>query len=136
MAEPSMQDLLNAIARIQGEVAQKALDGKVDVHRAETASRLCRSRPEADEACGCPSRARELAMTDIPEGWTDEMSIALPSGSSHDEVVDVLLRLEANKAAPETIGAELLRLGLTEEDALLAHDRTLGGLVRAATQIQ
>jgi hypothetical protein len=73
-------------------------------------------------------------MTEIPEGWTDDMSIVLPSGITLDKVVDVVLRSEANKEAHETIVAELVKMGLTEDDALLAHDRALGGLVRAATR--
>jgi hypothetical protein len=73
-------------------------------------------------------------MTHIPEGWTDDMSIVLPSGVTPDKVVDVVLRSEANREAYETIVAELVKMGLTEDDARLAHDRALGGLVRAATR--
>jgi hypothetical protein len=72
-------------------------------------------------------------MTDIPKGWTDDLSIVLPSGVTLDEVVEVVLRSEALKKPYEGIVAELVELGLSENDAQLAHDRSLGGLVRAAT---
>ncbi len=72
-------------------------------------------------------------MSTIPEGWTDDMTIPLPQGKSWDDVVDVVLA-SARRLAPyeETI-ADLLALGLSADDSALAYDRSLGGVVRAAT---
>ncbi|MBI4614205.1 MAG: hypothetical protein HY720_11390 [Planctomycetes bacterium] len=72
-------------------------------------------------------------MTSIPEGWTDDMSIVLPSALTVEMVVDVVLGGEARKASCDLTHAKLVSLGLSEGDAHLAHDRALGGLVRAAT---
>lgn len=69
----------------------------------------------------------------IPEGWTDDMNIALPEGVAIDDVVETVLRAESARVPFETIVATLVARGLSEEDAMLAHDRTLGGVVRAAT---
>jgi hypothetical protein len=50
------------------------------------------------------------------------------------DVVDLVLRAELEKLSYEVIVARLQSsLGLPLEDAELAWDRTLGGLVRAAT---
>jgi hypothetical protein len=73
-------------------------------------------------------------MGEIPEGFTDDMSIALPPGRSAEDVVDLILRAEAQKMPYETTLSELIAFGLSEDDAMLAHDRALGGLVRAATR--
>ena len=69
----------------------------------------------------------------IPEGWTDDMSIGLPPAVTFEMVVEVILGGEAAKAPYEVTQARLLALGISEDDAHLAHDRALGGLVRAAT---
>jgi hypothetical protein len=69
----------------------------------------------------------------IPEGFTDDMSIVLPDGLTADDVVEIILRAESTGVAFESTVATLVARGLTEDDAMLAHDRALGGVVRAAT---
>jgi hypothetical protein len=70
---------------------------------------------------------------EIPEGWTDDMSIAPPDGVSVEQVVDLILDRMKAGAAPTETHKELRSLGLSCEDADLAQDRVMGGLVRAAT---
>jgi hypothetical protein len=70
----------------------------------------------------------------IPEGWTDDMSIQLPVGVTLDHVTDTILQGACAKKDFAAILAELVRLGLSEDDAVLAYDRVHGGLVRAATE--
>jgi hypothetical protein len=80
--------------------------------------------------------ARVPARTDppIPEGWTADMSISLAPHHSIEDVVDFILRAEVRHVGSESITGELTtRFGLSDEDAALAWDRTLGGLTRAAT---
>jgi hypothetical protein len=72
-------------------------------------------------------------MEKIPEGWTDDMSILLPAGKSVEDIVDVIFHGETAQLAHEKILAQLTALGMSSDDAELAWDRTLGGLVRAAT---
>ncbi|GAA1892795.1 hypothetical protein [Asanoa iriomotensis] len=68
--------------------------------------------------------------------WTDDLSIALPSGRTVAELVDVTLSLMLRKAAEEEVEAVLgAEFGLSADDAELAHDRTGGGLVRASSGI-
>lgn len=73
-------------------------------------------------------------MQDAPEGWTDDLSITLPSSVTINDVVDVVLRSESDRVPLERIVAELVSSGLSEEDAHVAHDRALGGLMRGATR--
>lgn len=68
-----------------------------------------------------------------PDGWTEEMSIELPAGVSLDSVVSAILERERDGVPYDAILSELASLGIPERDAQLAHDRVLGGLVRAAT---
>jgi hypothetical protein len=66
--------------------------------------------------------------------WTDDMTIRLPPGRTVAEVADLVLQAAQRGVAPEEIERALAgQLGLTEDDACLARDRALGGLVRAAT---
>lgn len=73
-------------------------------------------------------------MTELPEGWTDDMTIPLPPGRTTAEVVEFVLQL-ALRGTPDReterlLAAEFL---LSADDAALARDRSFGGLVRAAT---
>ena len=73
-------------------------------------------------------------MKKIPEGWTDDMTIAVPAGRSLDDVVDYCLQATIRKEAPEKMVQYLTaEFGLAKSDAELALDRTCGGVVRAAT---
>ena len=73
-----------------------------------------------------------MRMT-IPDGWTDDMNVTLPPGTSNTRVVDVVLgSVESGESYAVTI-KKLVELGLSEDDADLAYDRTMGGTVRAET---
>jgi hypothetical protein len=69
----------------------------------------------------------------IPEGWTDDMTIPLPAGVAVEDIVEIVLRARGEGVEYETTIEKLMSLGLAEEDACLAHDRTHGGRVRAET---
>jgi len=68
-----------------------------------------------------------------PDRWTYNMSIAVPSGLDLETLVRSILEKERQHVAYDQILTELVSLGLTIDDAQLAHDRAVGGLVRAAT---
>jgi hypothetical protein len=70
----------------------------------------------------------------IPEGWTDDMTIALPAGLTYEEVVDLILQSSESGLAHEQVILTLVKRGLGEDDAHLAVDRTSGGVVRAETR--
>src|SRR5215510_7225640 len=73
-------------------------------------------------------------MNKLPEGWTDDMTIAVPTGRSLDDVVDYCLQATIRKETTEKMFQHLTtEFGLTQRDAELALDRTCGGVVRAAT---
>jgi hypothetical protein len=73
-------------------------------------------------------------MSNIPDGWTDDMRIDIPPPRTVEELVEFVLLAEAERTPPEaTMAALVLEFGLSEEDADLAWDRTLGGKVRAGT---
>jgi hypothetical protein len=64
---------------------------------------------------------------------TEDLSIALPPGRTVDEIVDAVLRAELRKLPFDVLIAQLVTLGLDQDDAMFAHDRVLGGVVRAST---
>jgi hypothetical protein len=70
----------------------------------------------------------------VPVGWTADLSIALPPTLTVERIVDVVFRAERDKVPRRTAMAELVALGLSEDDAHLAFDRALGGIVRAAAR--
>ena len=73
-------------------------------------------------------------MSNLPEGWADDMNIAVPDGRSLEEVVDFVLESTIRRDRPTTIVQNLSeRFGLAQADAELALDRACGGVVRAAT---
>jgi hypothetical protein len=66
--------------------------------------------------------------------WTDDLTVLLPPGRTVGELVDVVLQATLKGVASEVIERTLARdFGLSESDAALALDRSMGGLVRAAT---
>jgi hypothetical protein len=73
-------------------------------------------------------------MADIPEGWTDDMTIYVCPPATLEDLVEFVLQAEVQKVPFEaTVAALTAKFGLSREDAELAWDRALGGLVRAAT---
>ena len=74
-------------------------------------------------------------MPEIPEGWTDDMSVPLPPGRTAAEVVELILQAALQGRADDDIMRRLAsEFHLSPDDAALACDRTFGGLVRAATR--
>jgi hypothetical protein len=73
-------------------------------------------------------------MNKLPEGWTDDMTIAVPTGCSLDDIFDYVLQATIRRETPTSMVRHLTtEFGLTQGDAELALDRTCGGVVRAAT---
>jgi hypothetical protein len=73
-------------------------------------------------------------MNKVPEGWTDDMTIVVPTGRSLDDIVDYVLQATIQRETPSNMVRHLTtEFGLTQGDAELALDRTCGGVVRAAT---
>lgn len=73
-------------------------------------------------------------MNKVPEGWTDDMTIVVPTGRSLDELVDYVLQSTIRRETQTKMIQYLTEeFGLTQGDAALALDRTYGGVVRAAT---
>jgi len=73
-------------------------------------------------------------MARLPDGWTDDMNIAVGDGHSLEELVDYVLQSTVHgqtKAAMVEHLSEAFRL--SPVDAELALDRAYGGVVRAAT---
>lgn len=72
-----------------------------------------------------------------PPAWTDDMSVRVRPPRTLEELVDFVLDAEARKVpSGDTTTEVMTQFGLTEEDARLAWDRALGGVVRAATSIE
>jgi len=71
--------------------------------------------------------------SEVPPGWTDDCSVVLPAGRNVDDVVEVVLGCQRDQLAHTATIAELMKFGLSDEDAELAVDRVCGGLVRAST---
>jgi hypothetical protein len=72
-------------------------------------------------------------MAPIPDGWTDDMSIALPPRLRVEHVVEAILSAAKLNVPEEQVVDKLVALGLSVEDSALAYDRAIGGLVRAST---
>ena len=74
------------------------------------------------------------ASTSVPDGWTDDMTVSVQPPHTLSELVDFVLDAESRKVpSPDTVSNIAAGFGLSEDDAALAWDRALGGLVRAAT---
>jgi hypothetical protein len=70
----------------------------------------------------------------VPEGWTDDLNIAIAAGRTVEELVEVVLEAATRRDTTSTTIDRLMKeFGLSRPDAELALDRALGGVVRAAT---
>jgi hypothetical protein len=62
-------------------------------------------------------------MNKLPEGWTDDMNVIIPTGHSVDEVVDYVITSALNgKTDSETEARLRSEFGLSENDAALARN--------------
>ena len=72
--------------------------------------------------------------SELPEGWTDDMNVAIGNGRSVQELAESIMQALLERATPETILNHIAReFALSVEDAELSLDRAQGGIVRAAT---
>lgn len=72
--------------------------------------------------------------SNIPDGWTDDMSVRVGSGKSVEDLAKFLLQtLLARTHYEEAIRSSIAQFSLSEDDADLAYDRAQGGVVRALT---
>jgi len=70
----------------------------------------------------------------IPEGYTDDMSFPIGNGKSEDDVARCILDAFQEKLNFEVIFEKIMEeFCLTDGDADLAIDRTMGGIVCALT---
>lgn len=73
-------------------------------------------------------------MSNLPQGWTDEMNISVGAEHILHEVVEYIFVAAVRHDTPAEITRHLCNnFGLTQADAELALDRFHGGVVRAAT---
>jgi hypothetical protein len=73
-------------------------------------------------------------MSNIPEGWTDDMSVPLPSETSVDDVAKFVMEASFLGKNEEDIINELVSThGISFEDGDLILDRIFGGIFRAST---
>jgi len=72
-------------------------------------------------------------VTDIPDGWTDDMAVPLPEGVTIASLAEYVVSSAADGESHDVRIATLLSWGLTSDDAELACDRALGGVFRAGT---
>jgi len=67
--------------------------------------------------------------------WTDDMRVAIPAGRTVADIVDLVLsRAAEGRSAADIEAALATELGLSADDAALARDRALGGIVRGGTR--
>jgi hypothetical protein len=80
-------------------------------------------------------RSKGTETPNIPDGWTDDMSIVLPPGRTVAELVEHVIQAALGQTPQDELARDVeARFGLSRDDAALALDRTFGGIVRAATR--
>ena len=73
-------------------------------------------------------------MSEIPEGWTDDMTVPLPPNSTVEGIADFVIQQALQGTPDDENENELISaFGFTPDDAALIRDRVFGGIVRAAT---
>jgi hypothetical protein len=72
-------------------------------------------------------------VTNIPDGWTDDMNISLPEGVTVAKLAEFVVSSAAAGESHDARLEKLRTLGLTRDDAELACERALGGVFRAGT---
>lgn len=73
-------------------------------------------------------------MSNIPEGWTDDLSIQIPTNTSIEKLTKFVIEEAFKGQNSETIANELIsKYEIPTEDAYLILDRVFGGITRAAT---
>src|SRR3990172_248154 len=74
-------------------------------------------------------------MQAVPEGFTDDMTVPLPPGSTIQELVEFVVQ-RALKGVPDiqTERDLVQSFNMSQENAWLLRDRVFGGIVRAASK--
>jgi hypothetical protein len=73
-------------------------------------------------------------MANIPNGWTDDMTVSLRSGQTVAQVVSFVIDRILTKNPDPDLGVALASsFGLSPDDTELVCDRVFGGVYRAAT---
>lgn len=73
-------------------------------------------------------------MSNVPDGWTEDLSVPLPPGRTVAEITTFVLENAIAKVAyKDMIKAIEDTFGLSPDDAELVCDRVFGGVVRAST---
>lgn len=75
-------------------------------------------------------------VSELPDGWTDDMSFPIPSDISEEEIVEHVISAALGGMTDEENEARLVELGINKDDEALARDRVFGGIMRGATQNQ
>ena len=74
------------------------------------------------------------STSEVPEGFTDDMSVPLPADRTPEQVVDFVIAANEGDLDHAALVAALgTEFGLSAEDAELAIDRVGGGMFRAMT---
>jgi hypothetical protein len=77
----------------------------------------------------------EARMADLPEGWTDDLTVALAPGRTVEDLVEHVIQAALRSVDASVLEREVrVAFGLSEDDAALALDRVFGGITRAATR--
>ena len=73
-------------------------------------------------------------MSEIPEGWTDDMTVPLLPNHTVDRIIDFVIQqaLQGTSDA-ETENKLMAAFGFSSEESALVRDRVFGGIVRATT---
>jgi hypothetical protein len=73
-------------------------------------------------------------MSEIPEGWTDDMTVPLPPNHTVEGIADFVIQQALQGTPDDENENELIAaFGFSPDDAALIRDRVFGGIVRAAT---
>ena len=71
---------------------------------------------------------------ELPEGWTDDMSVDIPANKSIDELVQMIMKALLNFNDLDSLIKTICNdYNLSQEDADLALERIQGGIIRALT---
>jgi hypothetical protein len=73
-------------------------------------------------------------MSNIPNGWTDDMNISLPPGHTVEELVKFVIEQGQLEIIDDENNEDKLvsTFGISPQDAELVRERVSGGMVRAA----
>ncbi|MCI1188296.1 hypothetical protein MON38_12770 [Hymenobacter sp. DH14] len=84
--------------------------------------------------CDSFEQATTSNMSEIPEGWTDDMTVPLPPNQTVGAIADFVIQQALQGTPDDENESELISVfGFSFDDAALIRDRVFGGIMRAAT---